>query len=119
MKICTTSCLSSSGRKGEQRLTNVVRSSFDLLVEFVLVLIPERRVPNQEDVEDHTYTQKHIHCLSDKQEKCGGGSKKQRAYHMPRCLQVYHTPLSSALLETSSRESPQNLHMETHQKMRT
>lgn len=34
---------------------HVVRSGFDLLVEFVLVLIPERGVSNQEDVKDHTY----------------------------------------------------------------
>lgn len=38
---------------------HIVRSGFDLLVEFVLVLVPERRVSNQEDVKDHTYTAKH------------------------------------------------------------
>lgn len=43
---------------------HVVSSGFDLLVEFVLVLVPERRVSNQEDVEDHTCTQTHSFCLS-------------------------------------------------------
>lgn len=45
-------------RNRDEKLTNVICSSFDLLVEFVLVLVPERRVPNQKDVEDHTYTHK-------------------------------------------------------------
>lgn len=51
---------------------HIVRSGFDLLVEFVLVLVPERRVSNQEDVKDHTYTAKHNRCVSDKKvEGCG------------------------------------------------
>lgn len=52
------------GRCGE-RQAHIVRSSFDLLVEFVLVLVPERRVSNQKDVEDHTYTQTETQLLSE------------------------------------------------------
>lgn len=45
-------------REKTERRAHIVCSSFDLLVEFVLVLVPERRVSNQKDVEDHTYTHK-------------------------------------------------------------
>lgn len=38
-------------RRGEE--THVVSPSLDLLVQLVLVLVPERRVTHQQDVEDH------------------------------------------------------------------
>lgn len=96
-----------------QRGAHVVRAGFDLLVEFVLVLVPERRVSNQQDVEDHTYTREHSLCPTDKkvgEESAVRKTRGQRAYHMPRCLQVYRTPPSSAPLGTNSRVSLQSLH---------
>lgn len=91
--------------------THIVGSCFDLLVEFVLVLIPEWRISNQKDVENHTYT-----CKKKKKAfnlRKGGGIEKSRdekAYHTPKCRQVYRTPLSSAPLGTSSQEFQQSLH---------
>lgn len=35
-------------------MSYVISARFDLLVESVLVLIPEGRISNQENVEDHT-----------------------------------------------------------------
>lgn len=35
--------------------TYVIGSSFDLLIEFVLVFVPEGRVAHQQDVEDHAW----------------------------------------------------------------
>lgn len=34
--------------------TYIIGSGFDLLVEFVLVLIPERRVTHEQNVQDNT-----------------------------------------------------------------
>ena len=45
--------------KREGGRTHVIRSSFDLLIEFVLVLIPERGVTHQQDVKDDTWTNTH------------------------------------------------------------
>jgi len=42
--------------------TNVIGSSLDLLIQFVLILIPERRVTHQQDVQDHTCPE-HINSL--------------------------------------------------------
>lgn len=33
--------------------THIISPSLDLLVQLVLVLVPERRVAHQQDVEDH------------------------------------------------------------------
>lgn len=44
-------------------ITYIISSCFDLLVEFVLVLIPEWGVAHQQDVQDHTYTRTQIHCV--------------------------------------------------------
>ena len=43
--------------------THIIGSCFNLLVEFVLVFIPERRVAHQENIQDHTYksTGTHTH----------------------------------------------------------
>merc|ERR1719422_1876425 len=41
----------------------VVRSSSDLSVELLLILVPERRVANQEDVQDDS-TRPYVHRLS-------------------------------------------------------
>lgn len=40
-------------RKKRVKETHIVSPSLDLLVQLVLVLIPERRVTHQQDVEDH------------------------------------------------------------------
>lgn len=40
-------------------MTHIISTSFNLLVESVLVLVPEWRISHQEDVEDHTYTPTH------------------------------------------------------------
>lgn len=37
---------------GDRRDTHIIGSGFDLLVQTVLVFIPERGVPNQQDVQD-------------------------------------------------------------------
>lgn len=37
---------------GDRSNTHIIGSSFDLLVQAVLVLIPERGIPNQQDVQD-------------------------------------------------------------------
>jgi len=40
-------------REREREETHVVRPGLDLLVQLVLVLVPERRVTHKQDVEDH------------------------------------------------------------------
>lgn len=37
---------------GEEGNTHIIGTSFDLLVQAVLVLIPEWGVPNQQDIQD-------------------------------------------------------------------
>lgn len=39
--------------KGKRAETHIISPSLDLLVQLVLVLVPERRVTHQQDVEDH------------------------------------------------------------------
>lgn len=50
-------------QKGKGDETHIVSPSLDLLVQLVLVLVPERRVTHQQDVENHpwvTNTHKHV-----------------------------------------------------------
>lgn len=57
---------SGHGREpGERRDTHIIGTSFDLLVEAVLVLIPEWRIPNKQDVEDDPWgeDQEKPHCV--------------------------------------------------------
>lgn len=37
---------------GERRDTHIIGAGFDLLIQAVLVLIPEWRIPNQQDVQN-------------------------------------------------------------------
>lgn len=75
----------------------IVRSGFDLLVEFVLVLVPERRVSNQKDVEDHTYTQKHNLCLSDKKEREEAAARNTQTKSLPHAQMSTGLPYASFL----------------------
>lgn len=68
---------------------HIVRPGFDLLVEFVLVLVPERRVSNQKNIEDHTYTQTHNLCLSDKKAREGAAASKHTDNELTTCPDVY------------------------------
>lgn len=58
-------------RRGEK--AHIISPSLDLLVQLVLVLIPERRVAHQQDVEDHpwdahkTHMDAHKHTQTNKQ----------------------------------------------------
>ena len=66
--------------KREGGRTHVIRSSFDLLIEFVLVLIPERRITHQQDVQNHT---------------CGGWRERKKNRRKERswtvCLSLQNT----------------------------
>lgn len=42
-------------RNMKKIFTYVICTSFDLLVQFVLVFIPKRRIPHQQNVKDHTW----------------------------------------------------------------
>ena len=45
--------LQQEGRNKRGEETHIVSPRLDLLVQLVLVLVPERRVTHQQDVEDH------------------------------------------------------------------
>ena len=47
-----------------ERATHVIGSCFDLLVQFVLVFIPERRVTHQQNVQDHTWDRRKDNTLT-------------------------------------------------------
>lgn len=42
----------------KMKVTNIISSSFDLLIESMLIFIPERRISNQQNVKNHTYAMK-------------------------------------------------------------
>lgn len=85
------------GDNKQQRQAHIVRSSFDLLVEFVLVLVPERRVSNQKDVEDHTYTQKHSFCLSEEKASEEAAVRNAHIKSLPHAQMSTGLPYASFL----------------------
>lgn len=86
-----------SGERRSGRRAHIICSSFDLLVEFVLVLVPEWRVSNQEDVKDHTYTPKHNRCVSDKKVEVVGGWWGVRTKSSPQAQMSTGLPYASFL----------------------
>lgn len=83
----------------EEEAAHIVRSGFDLLVEFVLVLVPERRVSNQEDVKDHTYTRKkgNHKCVSDKKEEEQLAARSAQTKSSPHAQMSTGLPYASFL----------------------
>lgn len=109
-------------RAGEE--THIISPSLDLLVQLVLVLVPERRVAHQQDVEDHpwdthknTWTNKYTDTHTNTQNAhfvrnwisdslflsfyhlgntiCALCIFLWTTHHRPRCPQVCHMPPSS------------------------
>lgn len=92
------------GRIGRGETAHIISSSLDLLVQLVLVLIPERRVTHQQDIEDHPWdTQtEHAHIVRMRVLVCFHvflyacmRACVYTTHHRPRCPQVCHMPPSS------------------------
>lgn len=96
-----------------EKSTHVIRSSLNLLVQFVLVLVPEGRVAHQQDVKDHTYmTRTQNLCERTVYETVGAVFTQTRSNltdHMPICPLAFHTGPFSTPLETDILEFLQNL----------
>lgn len=52
MLACTRRDAGAGREAGQRRDTHIIGAGFDLLIQAVLVLVPEWGVPNQQDVED-------------------------------------------------------------------
>lgn len=101
----------------EQTGPYIIGSSLDLLIQLVLILIPERRVAHQEDIQDDPYKTEHrslgsVTCFAEEPRKATWGSEPPRKSRtIPErevdgrrqcCATVLHTPRHHAVSGISS-----------------